>query len=84
MIHTSIRCNGCGCEEPVVRAADNGQLQPHSVRTRLEKLGWRVGLPGGKDYCPDCPGAVTKDMLKAWDKLKEEDRNAPPRTIPFD
>ena len=83
MIHMSIKCDGCGCEAPVVRTSGNGQLQPHSVRTRLEKLGWSVGLPGGRDYCLECRCLCHQCKVQAYSKLEAEKGNAPPRTIPF-
>ena len=53
--YVTIECDDCR------RAGDDGP-KAHIVRVRLKKLGWKVGLPGAKDYCPECV------ERRAWEK----------------
>ena len=44
----SVLCDGCGM------FGDGGKRQAHVLRERLRRRGWRVGILGGADLCPDC------------------------------
>jgi hypothetical protein len=65
MVVHDVICNGCGCEcvgFPPVQVKKKGQERDkiHTIRYLYKMCGWRVGLPGGEDYCPDC-----------WEKRKK-------------
>jgi len=66
MIHSEIRCDGCG----IVGSA-TGQVysrwRGHVARDELRNRGWRVGEPGGKDYCPICVAQDVVDPTKYCD-----------------
>ena len=50
-----ISCDGPDCNQFTF---DNVlRERPHVIRARLKVLGWRVGLRGGRDLCPECAAA---------------------------
>ena len=53
MIHSEIRCDGCGIVGPSKGQA-YARWRGHVARDELRTSGWRVGEPHGKDYCPKC------------------------------
>ena len=53
MIHSEIRCDGCG----IVGSAKGqayARWRAHVAREELRNRGWRVACLRGKDYCPIC------------------------------
>jgi hypothetical protein len=52
MIRVELRCDGCG----VLGAADEGpdREKVNVLRQLLSRIGWRTGLPRGRDLCPEC------------------------------
>lgn len=59
MVYHDIICDGCGTDlvgfppiEIKKRGPDRDRL--HQIRFFCKASGWRVNLPGGKDYCPKC------------------------------
>jgi hypothetical protein len=66
MVIHNVVCDGCGKEcvgfpplELKKRGSNRDKL--HKIRYMYSLCGWRVNLPGGKDYCPEC-----------WEKMKDE------------
>lgn len=47
-----IDCYGDGCRGTYQLCPPHKQI--HQLRHHLEILGWRCGLPGGRDLCPGC------------------------------
>lgn len=63
MVVHDIVCDGCGDTfiGPVSSINKEGPDRDrlHVIRKHYKLYGWRVNLPGGKDYCPLC-----------WDRIK--------------
>jgi len=53
MIHSEIRCDGCGIVGSTTGQA-YAKWRGHVARRELHEQGWKVGEPHGKDYCPKC------------------------------
>ena len=53
MIHSEIRCDGCGIVGPSKGQA-YARWRGHVARNELHEQGWKVGEPHGKDHCPKC------------------------------
>jgi len=49
MVTVHIICDICG----ELREVAN-EWKAHGIREMLRKVGWAVGLPGGRDICPKC------------------------------
>jgi hypothetical protein len=59
MVFHDIICDGCGKScvgfpplELKKKSSDRDKL--HMIRYMYSLYGWRVNLPGGKDFCPEC------------------------------
>ena len=52
-ISLSLFCDG-PCERGYPPDMPAPETTIASLRSSCKLLGWRVGLPGGKDYCPKC------------------------------
>ena len=52
-------CDGPDC--PEAYASEYSDLGGAAgQRAKAKELGWRVGQPGGKDYCPTCAATQTE------------------------
>lgn len=58
MVVHDVICNECGksCSFPYTLIVKGGKdrTKIHQIRAMWKMAGWRVNLPGGKDYCPEC------------------------------
>ena len=59
MIVLEIKCDGC----PMVGARDSGidRKPAHVLRQMLKAAGWLIDPDHGRDLCPTCRQAATKD-----------------------
>lgn len=47
-----VTCDACG-ENDTADSADE-RATATEQRAELREAGWKVGLPGGRDLCPEC------------------------------
>lgn len=69
MVYHDILCDGCRSNSlsfPMMAVETSGpeRTKLHQIRLLLKMGGWKVNLPGGKDYCPEC-----------WEKMKTRGRD---------
>jgi hypothetical protein len=68
MIRIQIFCDVCG------RGGahnDGGHTKPHLLRSELRLKGWKTGLPGGSDRCPECARQAAIKVKKVHYTQKE-------------
>lgn len=58
MVVHNVICDECGkgCDFPsmTIELRGRNRTKLHQIRAFLKMCGWRVSLPGGKDYCLEC------------------------------
>lgn len=68
MIRIQIFCDSCG------RGGthnDGGHTKPHLLRGELRMKGWKTGLPGGEDRCPECARQAAVKIKKTTKKHRD-------------